>query len=112
MLCEVEQELRVLHRGIAGLAGDALLLAHVLDQELAHFLVRTIPEDRADPLGGVTDKVIMLLHPLAEQAPVERARDPRLAPGMHAGMLALNRRFECLPEFTLRHGRLSFNSPS
>src|SRR5262249_61440623 len=48
MLGEVEQELGMLDRGVAGLAGDTLLLAHVLGQELAHLLVRAIAKDEAD----------------------------------------------------------------
>ena len=54
----------------------------------------------------MADRVVMLLRPFAEEMPVQAARHPGVAPGMHLRMPLLDRVFELVAEFALRHGVL------
>src|SRR5262249_3556741 len=92
------------HRRSAVHADEAFLFGDVLQQEVLYLLVRAVGVDRRDPLREVADVVVVLLDPFAEQAPVELAGGPRLAPRMHRRMALLNRVFQSLTECTLGHG--------
>ena len=87
-------------------ADEAFLLGDVLEQEVLHLLMRAGGVDRGDPLREVADIVIVLLHPLAEQAAVELAGGPGLAPRMHRRMALLDGVLESQTECTLGHGDL------
>src|SRR5262249_25699937 len=72
--------------------------------EVLHVPVRAAGIDGAQPFREVADVVEMLLHPLAQQAAVELARGPGLAPRMDGGMALLDRFLEGQTECTLGHG--------
>ncbi len=78
------------HRRRTGHADQAFLLGDVLQQEVLHLGMRAVGVDRGDPFREVADIVIVLLHPFAEQAAVELARGPGLAPRMHRRMALLD----------------------
>src|SRR5476649_7253 len=105
-LAELQQQVRVTHRRRAAHADQTFFFGHVLEQEVLHVLVRAVGVDRRDPLREVTDIMVVLLHPLAEQAAVERARRPGLAPRMHGRMPLLDGVLEGETECTLCHGSL------
>src|ERR1044071_5641200 len=90
-------------------ADEAFFLGDVLEQEVLHVGVRAVGVDRRDPLREMADIVIVLLDPFAEQAAVELAGGPRLAPRMHRRMALLDRLFQSLTEWTLCHGALLQN---
>src|SRR3954464_1683235 len=94
------------HRRGAMHADQAFLLGDVLEQEVLHLLVRAVGVDHGHPLREVADIMVVLLHPLAEQAAVELARGPGLAPRMHRRMALLDGVLESQTERTLGHGDL------
>src|SRR4029450_6526421 len=102
-LGELQQQVGMAHRGGSVHADEAFLLGDVLEEEVLHLLVRAVGVDRRDPLREVADIVIVLLHPFAEQATVQLAGGPGLAPRMHGRMTLLDRFLESLTECAFGH---------
>ena len=85
----------VAHRRGPVHADQAFLLGDVLQQEVLHVLVWAVGVDRRDPLREVADVVIVLLDPFAEQAAVQLARGPGIAPRMHRRVALFDGVFQC-----------------
>src|SRR5262249_27044699 len=105
---ELQQQLGMAHRREVARADEAFLLGDVLQQEVLHVPVRAGGVDRAQPFREMADIVVVLLDPLAQQAAVELARGPGLAPAMDGRMTPFDRLLESQTKRTLGHG----NPPS